>query len=308
MTQQHIYNGPDIKVHRSGALTDTTTQPNYNDELKWMNQLEIYIVLHEDDSLRNSDTLLTAFYDSCFTSNMGKLMRMNDAFDDADKSFGDGDGEDYLDTLNAITTSIIPEDALRDVLKIMLDRQLNTALLTDSNSYRISAVLYAIFPDSTFESEEFKDYRFGSGETSTLESIAAECPYEYGPAVFMARALLSEGDTIPYPYRNECEIPYSTGKWEGENPSQQEGDEAQAEIKVYPNPASNSLTVEVPLQEGDKSYIEFWNTTGIRTKLYKINSVSSRLNLSEFAPGVYFYTVYINQQLKKSGKQIIIRN
>ena len=60
------------------ALADTVTQPSYDDELKWARQAGLYMALTVDDSLLDSDAIITAFYDSCFSENIGQLVRANE--------------------------------------------------------------------------------------------------------------------------------------------------------------------------------------------------------------------------------------
>lgn len=288
------------------ALDDNSTQPYFTNELKWITRMGVYEMLIEDATLRTSHVKLNNFYDSCFAANIGKLMRLNNAFEDAQTNFAGGDGDDYMDTLDNITTSITPEDALRDVLKIALEKQLDNSTQTDSIEYRMTSVFLNMFPDSTFFVDEFKDMTYSSGQLSILESIAAECPFEYGPAVFMARAMLSLGDTIPYPYHNECEL-YGSGssKWDNEitGETQESYDRT---IRIYPNPANNNLTVELNFEEGH-AYIEFWSITGSKAQTFSLKSGKTELDINKLNEGIYFYNIFINDFKLKNGKQIIIK-
>ncbi|MGE3823759.1 MAG: T9SS type A sorting domain-containing protein [Bacteroidia bacterium] len=298
------------------VLTDTVTKPVYHDELTWNNKLGIYQLLLEKEDLREADSLITAFYDSCFASNMGKLMRANNAMQGwyfvGEMGWYATDEEtmeEYLDTLENITTSITPEDVLRDVLLIGFEKYLDEETIVDSISYQLNSVLEILFPDSTFEALEVKNDAYSSGQLEDLEDIAQRCPFEYGPGVYMARAMLSEMDSIAYQYRHECEYyGEGAGKWDGyESGDTTTIEESQKEIKIYPNPANNSVSIEVTLEEGEKAEIEFWNATGAFAKRNTLKSGKTRIDISELNAGIYFYTIFINDLLQKSGKQLIVK-
>jgi hypothetical protein len=279
----------------------------------------LYIKTLSDTTLRNSDSDITDFHDSCATANIGKLMRANNAL--AGWYFVSEMGwyptmdeeavEEYLDTLDVMTTGIVPEDALRDVLKIGLEKYLDESTVIDSMSYKITDLMQELFPDSTFDIVEVKNPFYTSGQLSALVTIAEECPYEYGPAVFMARAMLSKNDTVPYPYYHTCEASPEPAalKWDGQNEPGVTGNTVEEElnIKVYPNPTENELFVEIRGDEVGTASFELWNVIGQKSKVLSLNLGSNKLNLDELGAGIYQYEVYINGERKQSGKQIIVR-
>ena len=122
----------------------------------------------------------------------------------------------------------------------------------------------------------------------------------------MARAMLSLGDTIPYPYHNECEL-YGSGssKWDNEitGETQESYDRT---IRIYPNPANNNLTVELNFEEGH-AYIEFWSITGSKAQTFSLKSGKTELDINKLNEGIYFYNIFINDFKLKNGKQIIIK-
>lgn len=298
------------------VLNDTATKPLYHDELTWNNKLDLYLMLLEDEDLMESDSLITAFYDSCYTSNMGKLMRANNALQGwyfvSEMGWYEnstGTMEEYLDTLENITTSITPEDAFRDVLLIGFEKYLDTETITDSVSYRLNSVFEILFPDSTFEAMEVKDDAYSSSQLADLEDIAQRCPFEYGPGVYMARAMLSEMDTIPYQYRHECEFAgEGSGKWdENEEDETTVTTDDELNIMVFPNPATNELYVSITGGEKSVMQFEMWTTMGQRVKLENIKSGLNTISATELSSGIYHYRIKVDDVFKKSGKQIIVK-
>lgn len=301
---QQIVGNDDLKSMVITVLNDTA----HSEETSWINKMGIYLALLEDDTLLNSDTVITAYYDSCFIANLGKLIRVNNAFQDADKNFENGKGEDYLDTLQNMSTNILPEGTLKDILSITLEKYLDNSTLVDSTAYQLNQLLLQLFPDSNFTSSATKDFSYTNSQIEELETIAQYCPFVYGPGVYMARAMLSQSDTIPYQYRNECEV-LGTGKWDG-NDGSSEGtitQESQKEIKVYPNPAKNSLIIELLLGEGELAKLELWSITGAIAQQNILWSGKSDINVANLNSGVYFYSIIINDEQKQTGKQIILK-
>jgi hypothetical protein len=303
------------------ALNDTVIQPIYDEEGKWMRKLGLYTVLLENDSVRESDSVIEAFYDSCFTANVGKLIRANDAFRGM-KVVGETWvptistelAEEYLDTLDNLTTSIVPEDALRDVLIIALEKYLDTTVVVDSMSYRITGLLEELFPDSTFEVTEIKNPFYTGSQSTTLQSIAAECPYEYGTAVFMARVMLSQNDSIPNLYYNECEAVADTGsgKWDGNDYNEPEAENLQdiviesAEFVLFPNPNDGNMYLQYK-NLNTTARFELYDVTGRKICVYKLTETNGQLNINQNSlnQGIYFYRITNDSHKFKSGKVVI---
>ncbi len=312
-----LYNTAQQKSLVLTALADTVTQPTYYDELKWARQANLYISLTENDSVLNSDTTITNFFDSCRTANIGQLVRANFAFGTGAAGKGIdsySQVEDFLDTLDNMTTSIVPEDALRDVLVIALEEALDTATAVDSTTYWVIQELEDLYPDSTFGLTSIRHLNYTDNQIDSLKVIAAKCPYEYGPAVYIARAMLSRSDSVPYPYVNACE-PFARLSENPDNAAYNQYKESREEtieissrmINVYPNPAQEVLFVELSLSEEEEAYIELWSIDGAKVYGRMLNSSRTKVDVSQLNSGIYFYSIFINDEPAKTGKQIIVR-
>jgi hypothetical protein len=177
--------------------------------------------------------------------------------------------------------------------------------VVDSLQFNIIQVLELLFPDSTFATPRAKR-GYSGAQIEDLTSIAEECPSEFGNAVFMARAMLSSLDTIPFVYAHECEtlqLPPSERRAEPEETSVIKD----KKISVYPNPTSGLLNIEMNLHEGDDAIFEFYSLTGTQVLSARLNSGGTEIDMSECLPGIYFYRISINTALHFFGKQVIVR-
>jgi len=311
---QGLISTGDVKAMLKATLADTTEKPYYEAELKWATTAHIYTLLHQADSLMSGDTLLTAFYDSCWSANMGKLYRASEVaafpmvLGVADKyvPLSADILEDYIDTLESMTATIIPEDAFRDVLVIAFEKHLDTTEIVDSLQLLVVDMLELLFPDSTFATPMKKNEAYTETQLTAISSIAEECPSEFGNAVYIVRAMLSRFDTIPYHYEHECEIAYLP-------PSERRAEEelsipaANENFKIYPNPANGILNIEMNLLPDDNAFIELYTLTGAKVKMASLRSERTMIDVSDCQAGIYFYRISINATPHFFGKQVIVK-
>jgi len=298
------------------ALTDTVTQPTYHGERRWASLSSVYELLAHNDTVRGADSLLIAFHDSCRTANIGKLLRAGEVaawpmvMGPVGKLIPMPDFmlNYYLDTLGNMTPSGTPEETLRDVLVIELEKHKDTTTVVDSIQLGITDMLAHLFPDSTFAIPRMKK-GYSSGQIATLTAIAEECPSEHGTAVYMARAMLSALDTIPYTYWHECEevqLPPSERRGEGEEQDTLASEDGRG-FTVYPNPANATLTVQGTLAKNETATFELHTVTGSKVKEILFQNVKTEVDVSDLPSGLYFYRIHVNHQQIHTGKQVIIR-
>jgi len=126
----------------------------------------------------------------------------------------------------------------------------------------------------------------------------------------MARVMLSQNDTIFYPFYNECEYSQDpgSGKWDGQNnPSLTDNNNDELQIKVYPNPSENELFIEIIGDEIIAAHFELWTILGQKAKVLSLHAGLNKIIINDMPAGLYNYAVYINNERKQSGKQIIIK-
>ncbi len=253
-------------------LTDTTSLYSAIDSSgRWTRKQAIYQVLKLDTALRNSDTFIAAFYDSCFAGNIGQLDRVLQELVYDDK-LGRGIAEDYADTLSTMTTCCAPEETLRIICLMLCENVADSLELT---------------------SQQIED----------LRDMAQLCPYIEGPGVYMARALLVGVDTIPQNYYNFCEIDNEpgTGKWDGDYtlPITATQISEEIEIIVYPNPATNEIYIKVIADQALSGIVNMYDVVGNEVLNQTINYSLTKINVEKLNSGVYLYKVTIGAKFWK---------
>jgi len=67
-------------------------------------------------------------------------------------------------------------------------------------------------------------------------------------------------------------------------------------ILVYPNPATNYITIEIPLISNQKNYIvSIYNSVGQLLQQQRLDEVKSEINISRLAKGVYLVKLFNNE-------------
>ncbi|MFL5752229.1 MAG: T9SS type A sorting domain-containing protein, partial [Bacteroidia bacterium] len=184
---------------------DQDNYPIYSESARWMNKNALYTMIMSDPSLKTSPGLKN-FAGTIAGSNMEKLYRLNDQIIQ-----GGNDLQQVKEILNEVTPSTLVEQNLKSVFEILISR--NTGNTTSAK------------------------------ETSTLQEIARQCPYEGGPGVYNARVMLSMTEETVYV--NECELalPNRMADLNSNTRSEQN-------ISVVPNPSNGSFIVSL---SGDNS-------------------------------------------------------
>ncbi|MGN6478362.1 MAG: T9SS type A sorting domain-containing protein [Flavipsychrobacter sp.] len=73
-----------------------------------------------------------------------------------------------------------------------------------------------------------------------------------------------------------------------------------ADLKVYPNPVSGSVTIQAP---GDKmNTVVVYNLVGTEVFKDSINGCSMVIDMSSFSKGMYLYKVQMNDNSTVTGK------
>ncbi|PLW92757.1 MAG: hypothetical protein C0592_09125 [Marinilabiliales bacterium] len=221
----------------------------------WEAKKDVYGILKSDTlQIYQGDTVLTSFADSMFLSPVEKIMLSTDLYS------ADSIASAQL-LNNSLTVSTLPEQHLKAVNNIAF-RDNEVAI-----SYSVSEVQY-------------------------LQFIASQCPYEYGPAVFVARALLSPVDTTFY--TNSCEIiSDSVSNRSMENKIHQDVDHV-TELILNPNPASEQFEVLVVSKNNENwnwKILSIDGSTIFNSGIVTANE-NKQISISNLENGVYLFTVF----------------
>jgi PKD repeat protein len=299
------------------ALNDTVTQPVYDAERKWNSRWGIFHVLWENDSIRYADAELEAFYDSCFSSNMGRLALASRTIgfpmvrDTSSKwtPLSEVALQTLHDSLSAISSGITPENAIKDVLTIAIEHLLDTAVVSDSMGMFMESLMLSVFPDSAFALPALGQKVLDAAHRTALETVAEKCPYEYGAGVYMARAMLSHHNMMPYTAVHECETPMPppSAKREEVEETLTDADPLTSIVHVYPNPAQDMVIVEI--RTGEEASFDFmlWGVAGNRLLSLALKDGINSVDVSHLPSGIYFYTVSEGHAPKQNGKLVILK-
>ena len=199
------------------------------------------------------------------------------------------------------------EDVWRDVLVIAYDHAADTTTVVDSVGYQLNSIIKAVFPDSTFAADSTRKADYTITQLSTLETIAAACPLEYGLGVYVARAMLSSRDTVIYTALNDCEkAPVTPSGKRGQDEDEVDSNESNnSHFNLYPNPNNGAFTVNLEIKDTDKAELSVWSVSGqvLVKRLLPTGKSALGLNVSQ---GLYLYTVTVNGLPKWSGKISVV--
>jgi hypothetical protein len=112
--------------------------------------------------------------------------------------------------------------------------------------------------------------------------------------VYSARVLLSIIDREMIHYTNECEVP---GFLRNAN-----AEEKQTEIKLYPNPANDIISIYPEIQ--NHFNIEIYDFAGRTILTRELNS--SNIDITSLKTGMYLYRIILNDEVY-NGKFSVIR-
>jgi len=135
-----------------------------------------------------------------------------------------------------------------------------------------------------------------------MENLANACPFEAGPGVYHARGVLMaftgkvyhnacETYTSPAPPKSGLRIKSLIDKNEN--------------IRIYPNPAKDLLTVSLNLNRSDQSVLQLMDLQGRRVLEKAIIDGNNQIELQELPNSLYLYHIRLNGKIIKSDKLII---
>ncbi len=265
-----------------GGLSGTTSNTNQDDMENIVNE-EVNFTTFETESkeiskqsvykeLINTDTVnispdLKTFVQIETAGDLGKIESV------AQKAFAG-------DLVHANQENITISENEKTITAI---KQINSILLNATSNYNVNY------------------YNFNNDEFIALQQMAGQCPYEYGIAVFMARAALRSIDTTEY--KNECEadqIAINNKSFIlGSN------SEEQFDLSIYPNPADKELHIDC--SKSLQLEIAIYNYTGQLVYSKLLNDMLNKIDLNQFGSGLYTLRVFNDLQQIRAEKITIIK-
>ncbi|HRG60145.1 MAG TPA: T9SS type A sorting domain-containing protein [Bacteroidia bacterium] len=264
--------------------------PQYNEETNWWLQYQLYIRALADSSLANQYSL-QQFIDSMQQASAGRLEHIG-------KQMNDSTHRDslFLSQLRAENQAISTFNAIEEQFKWVNEKTIDAAISELDSS--------------------FTDYNFNTIDMETLTALAWDCPFDKGPAVFVARALMLKINPRSASFINACETVHAdannqrTGPpivWEYEYDPTEEHDldyllgneysnsTFANEIKLYPNPSHSMVTLE---SNDLITRVEISNAIGQIVLLdYTHASNRKSFDLKDLPKGLYLIKVFNNDNL-----------
>jgi len=255
-----------------------------NDPLiQWLIQRGLYEQLLNEPSLLNNNDILQAFYSDMDATNLARLAEIKYIMG----FYGDLSEEELAD---------LPIDSIASIM--LHAKELNGNFNAQSIYEENERIVNEIFLNS-FGSER---NQIDAEAAEQLYSIAIQCPFAGGPAVYRARGLyLVVNDSIYFDDEEACNsINYRISADMGI---------PDYFVFAYPNPAQDILTFDYELIDFNDASVSIFDLTGrlILEKALNIDETQSKINLANLSSGIYFYRVIGDGQDLKQEKIIIIK-
>nr|MBK9652140.1 T9SS type A sorting domain-containing protein [Bacteroidota bacterium] len=142
--------------------------------------------------------------------------------------------------------------------------------------------------------------RIGKPQKGVWGVFANQCPISGGTAVFKARAMLYLVlPNLKYDDRDICNrvgIEYRKG--ETTLP------QIHPQIKVYPNPADDKLTIDYRIDEDCNLTLEVYSALGKQEIKISLSAKSQTITIptSQYSQGIYLYRLLCNGNAIETGK------
>lgn len=255
---------------QNGLVANGQLSGNNTPAARWIHREGLYKQIQVDSAFTIGDVLLTTFKDSANGGNVGRYTKAMQLHSNGTMNSQNAIASAYGSVSGSAPVDQI-EQTYKEVETIMLDHLLNGGTLSAT-------------------------------EMNSLRSIAALCPYTYGNAVYVARGIIAPYDTTEY--EDLC----------NENNLRTAPEQSQIvfepdDFKLYPNPTNGDITIEYHLAENESGTFELYSADGALIKSVSIQSAVnvSTISLTDLSAGMYYYTLRINGEMKKSDKLVIIK-
>jgi parallel beta-helix repeat protein len=260
---------------------------DYKDNTKWLLRYQLFETLTEKGLEKMTDPFLIMFVDSMSNSAAGSLLRIQKSI--SDNGYADVNA---LEDIRAKNNSITTLNSIETLYRFVNDRILQTMI----NSMKGKS------GDNSLHTEAMEK----------IKTIALMCPFESGPAVYLARALYQEVGKEHVTFLNPCETvspvlgdkdggkvnpqPYVYDPTEADDFVKREGDGflAENDLIVFPNPADEFVRIQ---SQRSISRIEIMDVTakGIHY-VQGNNDFSIGIAMKDFAKGIYLMKVFYSEE------------
>ena len=262
----------------------------------WNEKVKLHQSIVHNPTIISGDVILTNFADEFAGSVTAELIRIS-----RESILAKKDAVKKADLKAELQNLILIEEK-----DIKLAKTVEANLILESASNNLESLSYKSLNDSA--ATQTIDTLVLLAE---LREIAALCPYEYGLAVYSARAILFNWDQSIY--NNICEDGYiandsvSTSKIAAPTGFNKEANNnfsfANNGIKIYPNPAKEQVSLWI----NEKQNLEIIDMLGKLVYYAELEGGVSEIEIKEFSEGIYLLKLENFNKEITYGKLVIKR-
>ncbi|TAK41130.1 MAG: DUF11 domain-containing protein [Saprospiraceae bacterium] len=304
-------------------IADGTFQsPAYNDGMRWLGKRNLYEKLYHHPELVSFDPDITNFFNQTGNTPIADLVEVEDGIGDAyiiesgdatTLNFYDETIGGHIVTLEEIDSALYYADAAgwvtllnqksNEMSALMQVMQQSSQLWSSVEAERLSAISQLIAQNDAIFSTSIREENektvnaiflstfaqniteLNDPQVTQLEGIAGQCPLDGGNAVFAARGMLEWAKDTSFNDYVLCDESGGGGR-SAENASDQED----SSFRLYPNPAGNVLTIDLPEAVlGDEVIVANY----LGEEVYRRKAVSRKVSfdISNLPNGLYFCQV-----------------
>ncbi|MEN0050029.1 MAG: T9SS type A sorting domain-containing protein [Bacteroidota bacterium] len=304
---------------------------NWETQQYWLKRLE----LHPTLLINNAD--LQFFQENNLNSALGRLMNITKGYQTAIKEISEALDDDIqrdileeLERLNDLQTSYSLNnnantlEEIKQLLSTIGEQSVGIQNIFSLANSRLENSLTSIIFDNSLISVENdlarnekiinniylqsltrRELPLKDLQKELLFSVANQCPKSGGRYVYRARTLYNL--LVQHKHFDDSElctaasIENRTNKPKIELPTDRT-------IKIYPNPSSNQLTVEISdFNDTSDFSVELYQMTGKQVQSNSIQTRSTNIPISQLDNGVYILILYENGRRIKSKKIVILK-
>ena len=144
-------------------------------------------------------------------------------------------------------------------------------------------------------------------EINDFKSLAIQCPYEAGVAVYKARVILAGIEGPNKVYVNSCERLSVSSISNRKSTSINSDSCTLSEISLSPNPASLYFTIDVEEGSNFTGVINIYDLMGKLVFTKVLSGSHSEILTGTLNSGFYFYKVLERDNVLTDGKLIIVK-
>jgi hypothetical protein len=189
-----------------------------------------------------------------------------------------------------------------DILDID-NNNIAVSAIFEENEKKVNEVYLSTIAKGNYDYNDFHLY--------ILESIASQCPWEGGNAVFRARGMLALVQRVMINDESMCEAKSLPEDYSQDEESIFEDFFVENDyFKLYPNPAQNYISIELQSEIDAKiESVEIFNLNGQKLKSYKNTSGKEllQIELVSLSEGMYICRVIMSDNSIQTLKFSVIK-